>query len=129
VTGGHILEETPQGAGSFPPRPCFANVLLADEINRASPKTQSALLEAMQERRVTVLGETHRAARPFMSLRRRTRSSSRAPIPCPKAQLDRFLFKLDVPNVGPRRAAVDPDRAPHGPAAGVRGRHEPARIE
>ena len=61
VTGGHILEEEPGGGRKlvFHPGPVFTNVLLADEINRASPKTQSALLEAMQEHSVTVLGETH----------------------------------------------------------------------
>jgi MoxR-like ATPase len=75
-------------------------VLLADEINRASPKTQSALLEAMQERRVTVLGETHVLPEPFYVLATQNPIELEGTYPLPEAQLDRFLFKLDVPNVG-----------------------------
>ncbi|MEM7516258.1 MAG: AAA family ATPase, partial [Planctomycetota bacterium] len=70
VTGGHVLEEAPSGGRKlvFHEGPIFTNVLLADEINRASPKTQSALLEAMQERRVTVVGETRDLPQPFYVL-------------------------------------------------------------
>jgi MoxR-like ATPase len=73
--------------------------LLADEINRASPKTQSALLEAMQERRVTVVGETRDLPRPFYVLATQNPIELEGTYPLPEAQLDRFLFKLDVPGV------------------------------
>jgi MoxR-like ATPase len=107
VTGGHILEEVPAHDGRaggrklvFHPGPIFTNVLLADEINRASPKTQSALLEAMQERRVTVLGETHVLPQPFYVLATQNPIELEGTYPLPEAQLDRFLFKLDVHGVG-----------------------------
>ena len=101
VTGGHVLEESPKGrALVFHAGPVFTNVLLADEINRASPKTQSALLEAMQERRVTVLGETHVLPQPFYVLATQNPIELEGTYPLPEAQLDRFLFKLDVPTVG-----------------------------
>lgn len=97
VTGGHMLEETERGrAMVFHPGPVFTNVLLADEINRASPKTQSALLEAMQERRVTVLGETRALPAPFVVLATQNPIELEGTYPLPEAQLDRFLFKLDV---------------------------------
>ena len=98
VTGGHILEEV-EGEGRrlvFHPGPVFANVLLADEINRASPKTQSALLEAMQERRVTVLGETRPLPEPFYVLATQNPIELEGTYPLPEAQIDRFLFKLQV---------------------------------
>ena len=101
VTGGHVLEETERGRQLvFHPGPVFTNVLLADEINRASPKTQSALLEAMQERRVTVLGETRELPRPFTVLATQNPIELEGTYPLPEAQLDRFLFKLDVHRVG-----------------------------
>jgi MoxR-like ATPase len=78
----------------------FTNVLLADEINRASPKTQSALLEAMQERRVTVMGETNVLPQPFYVLATQNPIELEGTYPLPEAQLDRFLFKLDVPSIG-----------------------------
>ena len=97
VTGGHILEETEKGRGLvFHPGPVFTNLLLADEINRASPKTQSALLEAMQERCVTVLGETRALASPFAVLATQNPIELEGTYPLPEAQLDRFLFKLSV---------------------------------
>jgi len=101
VTGGHILEEGGTGKRElvFHPGPVFANVLLADEINRASPKTQSALLEAMQERRVTVIGETRALPEPFYVLATQNPIELEGTYPLPEAQLDRFLFKLDVPPV------------------------------
>jgi MoxR-like ATPase len=122
VTGGHILEETSAGRRLvFHKGPVFANVLLADEINRASPKTQSALLEAMQERRVTVLGETHVLPAPFYVLATQNPIELEGTYPLPEAQLDRFLFKLDVPGVDrealqsillERRAGRPPEHAP-----------------
>jgi MoxR-like ATPase len=80
----------------FQPGPIFANLVLADEINRASPKTQSALLEAMQERRVTVMGESHTLPAPFFVLATQNPIELEGTYPLPEAQLDRFLFKLDV---------------------------------
>ncbi|MEM8713631.1 MAG: AAA family ATPase, partial [Planctomycetota bacterium] len=101
VTGGHMLEETDSGRRMvFHPGPVFTNVLLADEINRASPKTQSALLEAMQEHRVTVLGETRDLPRPFLVLATQNPIELEGTYPLPEAQLDRFLFKLNVEHAG-----------------------------
>lgn len=101
VTGGHMLEEE-NGRRKlvFHPGPVFTNVLLADEINRASPKTQSALLEAMQERRVTVLGETRVLPQPFWVLATQNPIELEGTYPLPEAQLDRFLFKVEVRGVG-----------------------------
>lgn len=100
VTGGPILEETDRGRKLiFHPGPVFTHVLLADEINRASPKTQSALLEAMQERRVTVLGETRDLPLPFYVLATQNPIELEGTYPLPEAQLDRFLFKIEVQNV------------------------------
>ncbi len=101
VTGGHMLEEE-NGRRKlvFHPGPVFTNVLLADEINRASPKTQSALLEAMQERRVTVLGETRTLPQPFWVLATQNPIELEGTYPLPEAQLDRFLFKVEVQGVG-----------------------------
>jgi len=103
VTGGHVLEEAADGSGRklvFHPGPVFAHVLLADEINRASPKTQSALLEAMQERTVTVLGETRQLPSPFYVLATQNPIELEGTYPLPEAQIDRFLFKLEVQQVG-----------------------------
>ncbi len=100
ITGGPILQEkNGQREFVFRPGPLFANVVLADEINRSSPKTQSALLEAMQERCVTVLGETHRLPRPFFVLATQNPIELEGTYPLPEAQLDRFLFKVEVPGV------------------------------
>ncbi len=97
ITGNPILQETPQGRQFvFTPGPIFTNLVLADEINRASPKTQSALLEAMQERRVTVLGETHVLPDPFFVLATQNPIELEGTYPLPEAQLDRFLFKVEV---------------------------------
>ena len=97
ITGNPLLQETEQGRKFvFQPGPVFANLVLADEINRASPKTQSALLEAMQERRVTVMGETHELPDPFFVLATQNPIELEGTYPLPEAQLDRFLFKLDV---------------------------------
>jgi len=100
IIGSPILEEI-QGRRQlvFHPGPIFANLVLADEINRASPKTQSALLEAMQERRVTVLGETHPLPLPFFVLATQNPIELEGTYPLPEAQLDRFMFKINVPGV------------------------------
>ncbi len=100
ITGSHILVEK---AGSrtleFQRGPIFANLVLADEINRASPKTQSAMLEAMQERCVTVLGETRALPEPFFVLATQNPIELEGTYPLPEAQLDRFMFKLQVTDV------------------------------
>jgi MoxR-like ATPase len=101
VTGGPVLEEQDgRRTFVFKPGPIFGNIVLADEINRASPRTQAAMLEAMQERRVTVLGETHDLPKPFWVLATQNPIELEGTFPLPEAQLDRFLFKLDVYKVG-----------------------------
>jgi len=98
ILGTNILQETEGGRReiSFQPGPIFANILLADEINRASPKTQSALLEAMQERSVTLMGTTRELPDPFFVLASQNPIELEGTYPLPEAQLDRFLFKLQV---------------------------------
>jgi MoxR-like ATPase len=97
ITGNPILQEADgRRQFVFQPGPIFAHLVLADEINRASPKTQSALLEAMQERRVTVMGETHPLPVPFFVLATQNPIELEGTYPLPEAQLDRFLFKLEV---------------------------------
>ncbi len=101
ITGGPVLEdEGGKRRFVFQPGPIFANLLLADEINRASPKTQSAMLEAMQEGRVTALGESYDLPRPFFVLATQNPIELEGTYPLPEAQLDRFLFKVEVPSVG-----------------------------
>ena len=97
VTGTTIVADTAEGRRFvFQRGPVFANILLADEINRATPKTQSALLEAMQERSVTVAGETHVLAKPFLVMATQNPLEQEGTYPLPEAQLDRFFFKLVV---------------------------------
>jgi MoxR-like ATPase len=98
ILGAHILQENHDGRREmeFHPGPVFTNLLLADEINRASPKTQSALLEAMQERAVTLLGATRELPDPFFVLASQNPIELEGTYPLPEAQLDRFLFKLNV---------------------------------
>ena len=98
ILGTHILQESAGGGRDmvFRPGPIFAHILLADEINRASPKTQSALLEAMQERCVTLLGTTRELPEPFFVLASQNPIELEGTYPLPEAQLDRFLFKLEV---------------------------------
>ncbi|MDQ3460606.1 MAG: MoxR family ATPase [Deinococcota bacterium] len=95
VTGSTVfVEEGGNPRFEFQKGPVFANVLLADEINRATPKTQSALLEAMQERAVTVSGESYPLPRPFITLATQNPLEMEGTYPLPEAQLDRFLFKI-----------------------------------
>ncbi len=98
VTGSEILDETTEGKREFRfvPGPVFANLLLADEINRTPPKTQAALLEAMQERRVTVAGNTYALPSPFFVLATQNPIEQEGTYPLPEAQLDRFMFNLRV---------------------------------
>jgi MoxR-like ATPase len=95
ITGGYVFNRS---SNSFDLRkgPIFANIILADEINRASPKTQSALLEAMQERQVTIEGETMKLPEPFIVIATQNPIESEGTFPLPEAQLDRFLMKLSV---------------------------------
>lgn len=95
ITGSPVLDRR-TGDFVFRPGPLFANVLLADEVNRATPKTQSALLEAMQERRVTVDGITHDLPTPFLVLATMNPIELAGTFPLPEAQLDRFLLKLSL---------------------------------
>src|SRR6202162_725867 len=97
MTGTDIIEEDPatgRRTWTFVPGPIFANVLLADEINRTPPKTQSALLEAMQERACTVRGHTYILPKPFFVLATQNPIELEGTYPLPEAQLDRFLFNV-----------------------------------
>jgi MoxR-like ATPase len=135
VTGTRVLSETPDRRREFVfvPGPIFTHVLLADEINRATPKTQSALLEAMAEQQVTVAGTTHQLAAPFFVLATLNPIEMEGTYQLPEAQLDRFLFKvqLDYPSqaelerilgatTGAELATVRPVLDPE---------HAPARVE
>ncbi len=95
ITGSSILDQR-KGTFEFQPGPVFSNVLLADEINRATPKTQSALLEAMGERRVSADGVTYDLPRPFLVLATQNPIEQAGTFPLPEAQLDRFLFKMSL---------------------------------
>ncbi len=98
IMGTNIINETPEGQRvfSFQPGPLFAQIVLADEINRATPKTQSALLEAMQEHSVTVGGTIHKLEEPFFVMATQNPLEQEGTYPLPEAQLDRFFFKLLV---------------------------------
>ncbi|MDX1992674.1 MAG: MoxR family ATPase [bacterium] len=98
IVGTNILEDDEQGRKvfRFQQGPVFANLVLADEINRATPKTQSAMLEAMQEKTVTVAGKVYRLEAPFFVLATQNPLEMEGTYPLPEAQLDRFMFKVDV---------------------------------
>jgi MoxR-like ATPase len=95
VTGVNVYDQQ-AGRFRFRPGPVFANVLLVDEVNRASPKTQSALLEAMQEAQVTVDGETYELERPFLAIATQNPVEYEGTYPLPEAQLDRFAVKMSI---------------------------------
>jgi len=95
ITGVSIFNQADQDF-QFRPGPLFVNILLADEINRATPRTQSALLEAMQERQVTVDGTTYPLPKPFMVLATQNPIEYEGTFPLPEAQLDRFMLKIDL---------------------------------
>src|ERR671935_1998066 len=99
ILGTEVLEESPGGKRSFRfiAGPVFAQLLMADEINRASPRTQSALLQAMQEQHVTVAGARHDLPKPFHVLATQNPIEQEGTYPLPEAQLDRFLLEIDVP--------------------------------
>lgn len=100
VTGTNIIvkDEAGNSKFQFQPGPIFSNIILADEINRATPKTQSALLEAMQEHTVTVMGVSRKMNEPFFVLATQNPIEQDGTYPLPEAQMDRFMFKLLVPN-------------------------------
>jgi MoxR-like ATPase len=107
ITGGEILDQT-KGGFAFRPGPLFTNVLLADEINRAPPKTQAALLQAMNERAVTIDGRDHSLGDAFMVVATQNPIEQQGTYPLPEAQLDRFLFKIiiDYPSRDEEREIV-----------------------
>ena len=118
ITGTRIMQRDagrPARASIFVPGPIFAHVLLADEINRATPKTQSALLEAMAERQVTVAGTTHASPPPFFVLATLNPIEMEGTYPLPEAQLDRFLFKVLLDYPSQDRAGAHPRARPPAP--------------
>ena len=99
ITGTDLVQENPQTGKrelNFLPGPIFANIVLADEINRTPPKTQSALLEAMQEHRVTVQGKTYQLEEPFFVFATQNPIELEGTYPLPEAQLDRFMFEINI---------------------------------
>src|SRR5438105_3633905 len=116
IIGTNIIMEAPDGKRvfSFQPGPLFAQIVLADEINRATPKTQSALLEAMQEHSVTVGGTVHRLQEPFFVMATQNPIEQEGTYPLPEAQLDRFFFKLIVNYSGREEMAAILDRTTRG---------------
>lgn len=110
VTGTNIIVKNEKGSSfSFEKGPIFANLILADEINRATPKTQSALLEAMQEHTVTVGNDSHKLEEPFLVLATQNPIENEGTYPLPEAQLDRFMFKVlvDFPTKEELRGIVE----------------------
>jgi MoxR-like ATPase len=112
ILGTNIISEAPDGKRTFAfqPGPLFAQIVLADEINRATPKTQSALLEAMQEHSITIGGTIHRLQEPFFVLATQNPIEQEGTYPLPEAQLDRFFFKLIVNYSGREEMATILDR-------------------
>jgi len=122
VIGTNFIMENEHGRKSFQFRqgPVFTNLLLADEINRATPKTQSALLEAMQEHHVTVAGNRHALPVPFLVLATQNPLEMEGTYPLPEAQLDRFLFKLKVQYPSAEHLHTILDRTTGATAPGIR---------
>jgi MoxR-like ATPase len=116
IIGTNIISETGDGKRvfSFQPGPIFAQIVLADEINRATPKTQSALLEAMQEHSVTIGGTMHKLEEPFFVMATQNPIEQEGTYPLPEAQLDRFFFKLIVQYSGREEMATILDRTTRG---------------
>src|SRR5437764_1957825 len=112
IMGTNIINEDAAGQRvfSFQPGPLFAQIVLADEINRATPKTQSALLEAMQEHSVTIGGTIHKLVEPFFVMATQNPIEQEGTYPLPEAQLDRFFFKLIVNYSGREEMATILDR-------------------
>src|SRR5579864_3240715 len=116
IMGTNIINETAEGQRvfSFQPGPLFAQIVLADEINRATPKTQSALLEAMQEHSITIGGTIHKLEEPFFVMATQNPIEQEGTYPLPEAQLDRFFFKLIVNYSGREEMATILDRTTRG---------------
>ena len=116
IIGTNIISESEAGKRvfSFQPGPIFAQIVLADEINRATPKTQSALLEAMQEHSVTIGGTIHKLEEPFFVMATQNPIEQEGTYPLPEAQLDRFFFKLIVNYSGREELATILDRTTRG---------------
>jgi MoxR-like ATPase len=121
IVGTNIVVDDPQGRKrfEFQKGPVFGNIVLADEINRATPKTQSALLEAMQEKAVTVSGQRHALEEPFFVLATQNPIEMEGTYPLPEAQVDRFLFKIQVPASKLEELMEVIDRTTGGQAAEV----------
>ncbi len=122
ITGSEILDEDVRGSRAFRfvPGPVFCQLLMADEINRASPRTQSALLQAMQEHHITVAGQRHDLPRPFHVLATQNPIEQEGTYPLPEAQLDRFLLEIQVPypsKDAERRLMIETTSAAEAPAA------------
>jgi MoxR-like ATPase len=122
VIGTSVMQENGDGRKvlDFQPGPIFANLVLADEINRTTPKTQSALLEAMQEKQVTVGHTSHQLEEPFFVMATQNPLEMEGTYPLPEAQLDRFLFKLRVPFPGREELHEILDRTTSEPGGPVR---------
>src|SRR5437764_11899906 len=116
IMGTNIINESAEGQRvfSFQPGPLFAQIVLADEINRATPKTQSALLEAMQEHSVTIGGTIHKLQEPFFVMATQNPIEQEGTYPLPEAQLDRFFFKLIVNYSGREEMATILERTTRG---------------
>src|SRR5437763_7951969 len=116
IIGTNIISEAPDGKRvfSFQSGPIFAQIVLADEINRATPKTQSALLEAMQEHSVTIGGTLHTLEEPFFVMATQNPIEQEGTYPLPEAQLDRFFFKLVVNYSGREEMATILERTTRG---------------
>jgi MoxR-like ATPase len=124
ILGSEVLEESELGRRSFRfiPGPVFCQLLMADEINRASPRTQAALLQAMQERRVTVAGHDHEVPAPFHVLATQNPIEQEGTYPLPEAQLDRFLLQVNVDypeQAAERRMMIETTRGAVEPIAPV----------
>jgi MoxR-like ATPase len=122
IVGSEILQTTDSGRSfEFAHGPIFANLILADEINRTPPKTQAALLEAMQEKQVTVAGKTRRLEEPFLVFATQNPIEHEGTYPLPEAQLDRFFFelKIDYPSMDEELAVLDRTTGASQPQAGT----------
>jgi MoxR-like ATPase len=120
ITGTEVIEEnisTGEKSFKFVKGPVFGNIILADEINRTPPKTQSALLEAMQEHHVTAAGETYKLEEPFFVLATQNPIEQEGTYPLPEAQLDRFMFNLwlDYPSLEQEMTIVKTTTSPYTP--------------
>lgn len=134
ILGAEVMEQAADGSRAFRfiPGPVFAQLLMADEINRASPRTQSALLQAMQEYHVTVAGQAHDLPRPFHVLATQNPLEQEGTYPLPEAQLDRFLMQIDVryPSLdAERRILVETTGAEQTPAQTIMSAEELANYQ